>query len=432
MPFNNTLNNVRTYKNYGLIVEGNTYDPIFTKGWIQSSPNILINGQTCYLDYSHSYDTSDVVYLKRTFGKIAVGNTFYFQDTNYFDPKTDNKFNLGGTLTFQSTLNNGKIVIANIVSGMTPGTNYNFFDKENFLKSPQYTFINTTGYTANYILNSLPNVTHTSFKTMGILGNDLGFEEYIDFSGATGINYGRLQVSGTVTLKDEQELLYILSGITSQSLINNTTLIKHYIRGSSSVEEIQQPESVLGIYRIHDESNKLIECYENQNYYQTFLRKQILGSTYSGYWVQCETCPNDIYGENISTDGVQSNLLFDNNVFLFINQISRNVATSIIPTTSYGVFTQRLLTGTPQSASRLSFSVSVGLKIDLSHASLQGWDFQIYIDPNYTIPLTTSMYISGKPGYDQSYVLIKNNQDVPRTLYCKLVGFTTLTMVFNI
>jgi hypothetical protein len=65
-PF--TLNTVRSYKNYGLIIQGNTYDPIWSKGWLLSSPNISIQGTTCYIDYSQSFDTSDRIYLKRTFG----------------------------------------------------------------------------------------------------------------------------------------------------------------------------------------------------------------------------------------------------------------------------------------------------------------------------------------------------------------------------
>ena len=76
--------------------------------------------------------------------------------------------------------------------------------------------------------------------------------------------------------------------------------------------------------------------------------------------------------------------------------------------------------------------ILAGLKIDLSHASLQGWDFEVYSDPLYTIKLGKNYYVSGKPGFDQSYVLITNAVDVPRTLYCRFVGPQTLNMVINI
>lgn len=432
MSFNKTLNTVRTYKNYGIVVEGNTQDPVFARGWLRTTPNVMTRGSSCYIDYSNCYDTSDVIYLKRTFGKLPTGSTFVFQDTLYQDIETNSGFTLGGTLSFQYTLNGGKLIVARIISGMDPKNLYDFFESNNFSKIPQHRFFGFTGFTANFMINTLPLTSPTSFEKMGILGSEMGFEEYIDFSGATGINYGRIKVGGTTTLQDDQEIMYLVDGVTLQSLLDFPTTIKHYIRGTSNVEEIQQPEDILGIYRIHDESNKLVECYENQNFYQAHLRKQVLGVTQSGYWVRCETCPDDIYGTNVSSDGMQSNLLFDNNVFLFINQIIRTNTNNLIPTTSYGVFTQRLLSGTAQSASRLSFSVSVGLKIDLSHASLQGWTFQVYTDPTYTMPLANNIHVSGKPGYDQSYVLITSTQDTPRTLYCRLVGIQTLNMVFNI
>jgi hypothetical protein len=431
MAFSSILNTVRSYKNYGLVIQGNTYDPILTKGRISSSPSILISGNTCYLDYSHVYDTSDVIFLKRTFGRFSAGNTFYMQSTEYYDPNTGTREYVGGTLGFSSTLNEGKIIIASTKSGMTYSSTYNFYLKDNFVSTPQYVFSNT-GLTANFIVNTLPSSVPLSFEKMGFLGSELGFEEYIDFSGATSSNYGRLVVGGTVTLQDNQELLYLTSGTTFQNLTSAATELKMYIRGSSDVSEIQQPENITGIYRIHDSNNKLVECYENQNYYQAYLRKQTLGTAYTGYWVQCDTCPDSIFSESLATDGVQSNLLFDNSVFLFISTISTNVATNLVPSITYGVFTQRSLSGSAQSAGRLSFAVAVGLKIDLSHASLQGWKFEIYSDPTFTIPISNNIHVSGQPGFDQAYVLVVSAVDVPRTLYCKLIGPQTLTMVFNI
>jgi hypothetical protein len=96
------------------------------------------------------------------------------------------------------------------------------------------------------------------------------------------------------------------------------------------------------------------------------------------------------------------------------------------------VFTQRTLSGSAQSAARLTFSVNVGLKIDLSHASLQGWAFEVFADSQFTLPLSNNIYFSGQPGYGQAYVLVVSATDVPRTLYCRLVGPQTLTMVINI
>jgi hypothetical protein len=433
MPVNPTLNQVRSYKNYGLLFQGSTYDPIFTKGWLESSPNVSIQGNSCYIDYSQSFDTSDRTYLKRTFNTFSVGTTFYVQNTEYYDPITNTRLTLGGTCNYGYSLNDGKIIVGNIASGLTLSSNYNFYKKENFISPIQYTF-QTSGATTtnNYVLSTFPRTGYTTFKEMGILGSELGYEEYVEISGATSINYGRLLVDGLCTLKDNQEVLYFVQGVTSQSLLNKSSDVKMYIRGKSSVTEIQQPENITGIYRIHDADNKLIDCYENQNYYQVFLRNQGLTQGYNGYWVECDSCPDNIYGSNLSTDGVPSNLVYDNNVYLYISQLTTNAALTLTPSLNYAVFTQRTFTGTPQSASRLTFSINTGLKIDLSHASLQGWQFDVFTDFAYTIPLLNNIYISGEPGYDQSYVLITSTNSTPRTLYCRFTGLQTINMVFNI
>lgn len=426
------LNNVRSYKNYGFLIYGNTYDPIFTKGFLNSSPNISIQGSCCFIDYSHVFDTSDRTYLKRIFGSLTGGNTFSLNATKYYDPAIDYTITLNGICEFNETLNDNKIIVGRILSGLTASSTYNFYTKDNFVSPVQYSF-NTLGSTSNnIILNTLPNTSTTTFKKMGILGSNLGFQEYIEISGGTGNNFGKILVAGTATLKDQQEVIYAGITLDNQNLSLSPTQLTHYIRGKSDVDEIQQPQNILGIYRIHDESNHVIDCFENQNYYQTFLRKQALGITQAGYWVACETCPKDIYSEDLSSTNRPSNLLFDNNVFLYISQttqLNQNLTTQSIV---YSVLTQRSLTGSPQSASRLSFNILTGLKIDLSHASLQGWEFEIFIDPTYTIKLGKNYYVSGKPGFDQSYVLIVNSVDIPRTLYCRFVGPQILTMVFNI
>ena len=117
--FNPTLNNVRNYKNYGISVYGNTYDPVFTKGWLNSRPNISISGTTCYFDYSNIFDTSDRTFLKKTFGVIPAGTTFYVSDIQYYDENANYRTVVGGTCLFNSTFNDGKVIIGNVVSGFT-------------------------------------------------------------------------------------------------------------------------------------------------------------------------------------------------------------------------------------------------------------------------------------------------------------------------
>lgn len=422
MPVFPTLNLVRTYKNYGFSINGSTTDPIFSKGWINSSPNISIQGTTCYLDYSHVYNISDRTFLKRTFGTIPSGTTFSISSVSYFDDKTNLRTTLLGDCLYQSSTNDSKIIVASILSGLTTNSSYNFYSKDNFVTPPQYGFSYTGGTNCNYILNSFPNVNQTNFNKMGFLGNRFNFEEYVEVIGGTGINFGKLKIDSVTTFKDNQEALYLTGTAQNQNLISTATEIKMYVRGASDVDEIQKPKNVLGIYRIHDETNNLINCFENQNEYQTFLRKQALGSTYAGYWSQCDTCPEMAYGEDFIGDDYTSNLLFDNQIYLYIRTDTSSSFPDFVPIYSYLALTQRNYSGDPQNASNISFIITNALKIDLSHASLQNWTFDIFTDPSYTQPFLKSFIRSGVPGYNNAFVLIQKNEKTPSRLYARLNG----------
>jgi hypothetical protein len=432
MPVFPTLNLVRSYKNYGISVYGNTYDPIFQKGWLNSAPNILIQGNTCYLDYSHTYNTSDRSFLKKSFGVVPAGTTFNLGSVQYYDNKTETKKTLFGTCLYQSSLNDNKIIVGTIVSGLSGDTAYNFYNRENFLTSPQYTFTYSGNTSFNYILNSLPNVNQTNFEKMGFIGSNFGFEEYVEIIGGTGLNFGKLKVSALSALKDGEEVLYLTGTAQNQTLITTPTIVNMYIRGASDVDEIQKPKNLLGIYRIHDESNNLINCFENQNEYQTFLRKQSLGATLSGYWSQCQTCPDMAYGEDFIGDDYTSNLLFDNQVYLYIRTDTTTSFPDFVPVTSNFVLTQRNYSGDPQNASNLTFTITNGLKIDLSHASLQNWNFDLFVDPSYTQPLINSFVKSGVPGYNNAFVLIQKTEKTPSRLYGRFTGPSFLPVTIQI
>lgn len=432
MAINPTLNNVRTYKNFGLSVYGSTYDPVFLKSWINTKPNISIVGTTCYFDYSNCFDTSDRTIIKKTFGSIPAGTTFYVSPVTYFDENVNYTTTIGGTCIFNSTFNNGKIVIATKVSGFTYDLNYNFFNQNNFTSTPQYVFNYTGGTGFNYILNSFPNINQTNFKKMGFLGNIFGFEEYLQIEGGTGNNFGKLKVEGMVSLKDGQEALYLTGTATNQSFATTATELTMFIRGSSDVDEIQKPKNVLGIYRIQNSSNQLVDCFENQNEYQTHLRKQVLGSTYNGYWVQCENCPTTTYGEDLTEEDFVSNLVFDNSLFLYINTTVTTSFPDFVPIYNRVLLTQRNYSGPPQNAASLSFSITNGIKIDLSHASLQNWVFEMYTDPSYTNVLAAGFIKTGTPGYNNAFVLIQKNENTPNQIYCRLRGPTTLTLILSI
>lgn len=422
------LNKVRSIVNTGIVVKGTTQDPCYSKCWIATIPNISIDGSTCYIDYSDTYNNSDRVFLKRIFSNLPVGSTVYFTNTEYYDEKTNIRTYIGGTFSYSSTFNDYKTIIGTITSGFTAISNYTFFDKQNFISVPQFNIGYTGGATAaNYILNTLPNKKNTSFKDCGILGSVFSFEEYVEISGST-LNSGRIKTYGTIRLKDETELIYITgSTLTNEDLKTTETTLNFYIRGESNVSIIEKPQNTIGSMVVYDSNLIKQNCYENQNEYQSQLRAQSLGNTYYAYWGPCQNCDNGLEYSSYALNG--------NKTLFYVNSIYFSIGPATITpdqltiTTPYSVYTNRSLSGTPAVVSSLSFtSLNGNIKLDLSHPSLQGWNVDIYTDSNLQQKLISAYYKSGIPGYDQSYILLLYGTSLPKTLYCAFDGPSKLTV----
>lgn len=422
-----TLNNVRTLTNYGLYVLGNTYDPIFTKGIVQSTPNMLINGSTCTIDYSHVFDISDRIYFKKTFGTFSSGETFSVSSVQYFDEKNNVNTTIGGTCRISSTTNDNQIILATIVSGFTGVSGYNYYNRDNFVSAPQYTFTTTTGTGGYFVVNSMPNTSLITFKEMGILGSAFGFEEYIEISGGTGNNYGKIKVYGTTTLKDGTELLYYDTGITGQNqdFSTSSTSVRLYLRGYPSLITSPYNSNVTGILTFSNRvTGELLYCFDNQSINQASLRKAKAGSTYVGSYIACDSCFDFIYGSGIGTAVDVALPAYDNLIFLVVSNNATAAALEALRGTVY------INQGTGQITIS-SITTTKTLKIDLSHPSLNGYNLSMYYDAAYKIAVGNEYYQAGVLGYNGSYGLLRNYSS-PTTMYCVLSGNSTIYFKINL
>jgi len=420
-----TLNSVRTMTNYGLSVLGNTSDPIFTKGLLLAKPNVSIDGSTCVIDYSHAYDVSDRMFLLKTFGSLTAGNTFTFNTAEYYDEPNDILTQLYGTCTFSSTLNDNAIIIATITSGLTASSTYNYYSKNNFTTTPQYTF-NSTGATIGcFILNSLPNLSQNTFKKMGVIGSAFGFEEYIEIIGGTADNSDRIPLYGTATLKDSQEILYFTSGGTTQNLFNTATQLNLYLRGMPTLIVAPYNSNITGIFTVSGITDgNLISCYENQSLNEAILRKSKLDAAYFGSYVNCKSCSDYIYGEEIGTPYNIALPAFDNLIYLQINDTTTATVSTI--TALYGQFT----TVSNLNINTVS-SIKTTIKIDLSHPTLRGYDLELFSDGARTMPIGSFFEVYGDLGYNGAFGMIINYQ-TPSTLYGQLSGPNILYFTINV
>ena len=420
-----TLNKVRTLKNYGLYITGLTVDPIFKYGILNAKPNILIQGSTCTIDYSHVYDNSDAVYLRKTFnGFSGGGETFTISPSQYFDEYNNITTTLSGTCRISSVINAGRIIVAKIISGMTAEIDYNYYGKDNFVDIPQYSFTSTGGTIGYFLVNSLPNLSVTTFNSMGILGSIYGFEEYIDISGGTGNNAERILVNGTTTLKDSREVLYFAAGGTFQNFSNTVTTVDLYLRGKPSLLTAPYNSNVTGIFTILNASDSdLAFCFENQTINQSELRRMSLPPVYNSNFVDCKSCYDLIYGTEIGTDIYIISPAFTNLLYLTV--------TSPISATLASANNLNVTTTTITQSVILNRSTGNNIfKIDLSHPSLIGYDLAFYSDAGYNVPLGTIYNRYGIPGYNGAYAMI-NPTPISTTIYGVLTGQSTIYFIIK-
>jgi hypothetical protein len=428
------LNAVKSFNNYGLVIFGNTFDPAFSKGFFSSKPNISIVGSSCFIDYSNTTDISDLTYIKKLFANSPSGTTFYISNANYFDEEKNIKNNLTGTFTSQIVLNNDRLIVGNIVSGLSSDSSYSYFDKNNFLSTPQYSTNYLGGATiANYVLNTLTSNPSKSFINSGVIGSCFGKEEYIEIKGSSA-NLGKFKINSPMRLKDNKEIIYLDSQVTNENLgVTNANSI-FYLRGNADPVILNRSRKDIGCYVVFDLNGNQISCFENQNRLQAFLRAQNESFGYSSYWVPCLDC-GSLTDNAINAASSDKSLMFDANAFVYIVQQPIGFLTS---SNNYGFSYSYILysniagNSSLQSVSEMTFDIDQGFKLDLSHPTLKNFDVNVFLDENYSIPMTQSIYKIGSPGYDQASLIYQKTPTSSKVIYVSFVGPATIKLKITV
>lgn len=424
------LNACKNLVNYGVKIYGSTFDPSFSQGYVNSKPNVSIIGSSCFIDYSASYNISDLTYFKKVFKNTPVGTTFSFSSANYYDPGFDYTVDVTGVFSFESLTGNDKIIIGGIQSGFTSLVNYKFYNANNFLDFPQYTSGYSGGATAhNYIENNLTVNNGKSFINLGIIGSEFSKEEYIEISGST-VNSGKIKLDSVIKLKDNREIVYTDIALTNENLSTSGVTFTHYLRGDANPEILSKSRRQLGCYVVFDANGNQIQCFENQNQLQAFLRSQYESSTYSAQWIPCLYCSR-LSDNGFSASTSDKALPYDGSVFVLIEEIlagSYDYQGNYTPSYLYMLKTNADGANTLQVTSQLTFTVDTGFKLDLSHPSLKGFNVNYYVDAAKSVQMTSDIYLLGVPGFDQSGLVYTKTQTSSRKIYIEFVGPTTLNL----
>jgi hypothetical protein len=408
-------------QNYGFEIAGSTYDPVFTKGYINSSPNVSIAGSSCFIDYSECYDNSDRTTLVKMFQNTPVGTTFALSNGDYYDADVELRRDISGVFSLQSLTGNNKLIIGGIVSGFTYDNTYTYYVKNNFVKPPQYSTTYSGATNSNWIKNNLNDSKFKSVLNKGILGSVFSKQEYVEIAGST-LNSGKLLVSGSLQLKDKKEIIYCGVTLTNENISSSFGTITQFIRGNSNPDILSKSTKTTGCYVVYNGDGNQVNCYEKQNELQAFLRSQYEGATCSTQWIVCDSCSR-LSDSSYNAASGDKTFVFDAAIFA---QIDQSVDTNGNPTAT-------LLLNYPTSyvlraSSAISISINNGFKLDLSHPSLKGYAVFVYSEITKTNLISSNLYYLGTPGFDQASAIYVKQERSPRNLYIDFVGPVTLEL----
>ena len=419
-----TLNITQSLQNYGLEIFGNTLDPVFVRGSIDSKPNVSISGTSCFIDYSNSYNNSDRVYLIKMFKNTPAGTTFNFSNGLYYDENLNYRTEVSGVFSLAGFTNSDRLIVGNIISGFTAGNTYSFYVAENFVNTPNY----ITGYTgstlSNYILNNIVSSSEKSFIDMGILGEEFDKEEYLEIIGSSS-NVGKHKLNSALKLKDRKEIIYFQSGITSENLKTSQSTLNQYLRGNANPTVLSRSRRRLGCYVVYDSNGNKLNCFEKQNELQAFLREQYESSSYTVQWVVCDSCSR-LADSYYSASDVDKSFAFDNSLFILIDQYINNSGQNV--SALYGNYPSNT---NITLINNVAFTTEVGVKVDLSHPSLKGYSVTVYSDALKNVIVTDDIYFVGTPGTDQSCVYLIKTQDSSNYYNINFLGTSNLSFVLT-
>ena len=412
-------------QNYGFEISGSTYDPVFTKGYINSSPNVSIAGSSCFIDYSECYDNSDRTTLVKMFQNTPAGTTFALSNGDYYDADVELRRDISGVLRLETLTGDNKLIIGGIISGFTYDNTYTYYLKNNFVKPPQYSTTYVGATNSNWIKNNLNDSKFKSVLNKGILGSVFSKQEYIEIAGST-LNSGKLLVSGAIQLKDKKELIYCGVTLTNENVSSSFKTITQFIRGNSNPDILAKSTKTTGCYLVYNGDGNQVNCFEKQNELQAFLRSQYEGATCSTQWVICDSCSR-LSDSSYNAASGDKTFVFDVAIFA---QIDQSVDSNNNPTAT-------LLLNYPTSyilreSSLISINMNNGLKLDLSHPSLKGYTVQVYSENTKTNLISTNLYYLGTPGFDQASIIYLKQAKSPRSLYIDFVGPVTLEVNIQI
>lgn len=413
---------------------GNTADPCLTKGLVESSPTIYKSGASFYFDYSTTTNGSDLKFLKKFFGVLTAGNTFTISGGTYYVEETGAQYNFAGTYTFYGStgFTNQYLNLGGVT--YSPALIDGIYNNINFITPINYSAIK--GTTAQYFISKFNVDNPNNIDSLGIYGNNYGFEEYLETSpGLT--NNTRYLIDTTIKLNDGSQIIYLNSSntIVNESRYFVPTTVSVYMRGVPDVNTLAAPTTLNGLIKKIDSDGIVVSIYQNQNLRQKYCRN-LNDDTYFYDWfgiLKTSTL------ENVLNPLAYNGLSLSYNYYSYVKWGVSFIVNGISPSTGENLYREVLsifVDGTATNTANYAVSGANGigtiLKLDFSDASLFNTTIEPFLDANCSVRLNNHYYLNGIPGFDGSSFIYFKDTNSPSTIYLKFTQQSSLILQIQI
>ena len=268
MAKNSNIVFTKSIDSYGIKITNSYSDFDLIGKRLNSNPLVYFyntNGKAIF-DYSQTIDQDDLDLLEIFLQGITNGNTFTVSSGYYVKDQDGITSNINGVYQFDGSTGNNLILTTVISATALNGSEYRY-ERDYFVDVPQLDL--NSGFTGDtaYVIRSVTN--QGIIETLGLYEDDL---VEISYTGNTA-NLGRYPVEKVETSTDGEELIFVKQPLVSDNRIGLTTKINVYNRGNATTEYLTKDKSLNGSARTYDRNGEFIDCFENQNELQAYLRR---------------------------------------------------------------------------------------------------------------------------------------------------------------
>lgn len=394
MAKNSNIVFTKTFSSYGINIV-NTYSDFDLIGKeLTSSPLVYYYNSfgKAIFDYSQTVSNDDLDLLEIFLQGITNGNTFSVSNGYYVKEQDGITSTINGIYQFDGSTGNN-IILTTVVSATGINNAEYRYESEYFVNPPKLDL--NTGFTGDiaYIIKSVTN--EGEITKLGLYEDDL---VEISYAGNTA-NLDRLNVEKVEVSSDGEEFIFVKEPIVNDNRIGLWTTINVYTRGNANSELLTSDLTLNGIANTYTKNGTILDCFENQNELQAYLRRYAYSDTeVTSIWGYSGVCP-----ETSTTYSTAGSLTYNRLISV-----------------KYGK-TGFILDNVPNA----ELPVQVGQKYlfyqgDVSNSLLTPPQLvfsKVKNTTNEKYLLRDAFQVSGIPGRSDSYTLLTVTTDLPEVFY---------------